>query len=290
MDEVAGTNGVTQQDGRIVLEDAQVLELGELPELISAEDRAFLLAQKQGASRFHKNISYRPASGAIRGLADGQGQERMREVMARYSQRATALLTRIAPSYGAAWSLDYASFRPIEEDGRDLPLLRRNDLLHVDAFPTRPTQGGRILRFFTNISLDQPRVWKTGPPFPELARHWAMAAGLSDQVALGGRVRDAANRLWNVLGGARRTPYDRFMLRFHDYLKTDAAFQAGCSKRDWSFAPGTSWAVFTDAVPHAVFSGCYALEQTVIVPVAALRTSASAPIRILEALLGRALA
>jgi len=290
MDALASTGTALPQDGRPVLEDAQVLLLGELPDLISAEDRAFLLSQKQGASRFHKNISYRPASGVIRGLADPGQLTRMRAIMAGYSQRATAALARLAPGYGAAWSLDYASFRPIEEDGRDLPMLRRNDLLHVDAFPTRPTQGGRILRFFTNISPDQPRIWKTGPPFPELARQWALDAGLKDQLAPGGRLRDAANRVLHALGGARRTPYDRFMLRFHDYLKTNAAFQAGCAKRDWSFAPGTSWAVFTDAVPHAVFSGCYALEQTVIVPVAALRQQATAPIRILEGMLGTSLA
>jgi len=290
MDGAANAGRVGLADGRPVLEAAQVLVLGEVPDLVSAADRAFLLGQKQGASRFHKNISYRPASGAVRGLADPAQRERMQRIMAGYSQRATAHLARLTPGYSAAWSLDYASFRPIEEDGRDLPLLRRNDLLHVDAFPTRPTQGGRILRFFTNISPDQPRIWKTGPPFPELARQWALAAGLLQEFAVGSRARDAANRLLHRMGGARRTPYDRFMLRFHDYLKTSADFQASCAPRDWSFAPGTSWAVFTDAVPHAVFSGCYALEQTVIVPVAALREPATAPVRILEALAGRALA
>jgi len=62
--------------------------------------------------------------------------------------------------------LDFASFRPLEEQGRDLSLHKRNDLLHVDAFPSRPTHGGRILRVFANINPSVGRVWNVGEPFP----------------------------------------------------------------------------------------------------------------------------
>jgi len=47
-----------------------------------------------------------------------------------------------------AWKVDYASFRSIEERGRELPLTKRNDLLHVDAFPTRPVYGDLISALF----------------------------------------------------------------------------------------------------------------------------------------------
>ena len=58
-----------------------------------------------------------------------------------YSQSVTAFLTGFLSPYNGQWQLDYASFRPQEEEGRDLPTKKRNDLLHVDAFPTRPTGG-----------------------------------------------------------------------------------------------------------------------------------------------------
>ena len=45
------------------------------------------------------------------------------------------------------------SYRPVEEATRKLRLKARNDLLHVDAFPTRPTNGWRILRCFVLIDL-----------------------------------------------------------------------------------------------------------------------------------------
>ncbi len=81
-----------------------------------------------------------------------------------------AFLSSFLAPYAGKWILDFASFRPFEEDGRDLPLHKRNDLLHVDAFPSRPTRGGRILRVFTNLNLSKPRVWQTTGPFESFAQ------------------------------------------------------------------------------------------------------------------------
>jgi len=38
-------------------------------------------------------------------------------------------------------------------------------LLHIDAFPSRPMHGRRILRFFANVAPDAPRHWRVGEPF-----------------------------------------------------------------------------------------------------------------------------
>lgn len=277
-------------DAAAILERDGIVAFPAPATLLSEEDRALLLSQRQGASRFHKNVSYRPARAQVRGLADASARAAMQAVMGRWCQRATALLGELVPRYAGAWSLDYASFRPIEEEGRDLPVVRRNDLVHVDAFPTRPTQGRRILRVFLNIAPAQPRIWRTGPPFAEIAQAHAHAAGLARLHRPLARARDAAlRRLAPLLpGGAqrRRSPYDRLMLRLHDHLKQDADFQASCAARTVSFPSGTCWVVFTDAVAHAVLSGCFALEQTVIVPLAAMQEPERAPIRVLERLAG----
>ena len=63
----------------------------------------------------------------------------------------------------------------------------------------------------------------------------------------------------------KRSPYDEFMMRFHNYLKENAAFQQNCPKQHWEFPPGSSWMVYTDMVSHAVLSGQFALEQTLII-------------------------
>jgi hypothetical protein len=90
--------------------------------------------------------------------------------------------------------------------------------------------------------------------------------------------------------GANRSAYDRFMLRFHDYLKQDSSFQRDCPKVRLEFPPGSTWLCYTDAVPHAVLSGQFALEQTFLVDIGAMVLPDQAPIRVLERIAGRPLA
>jgi hypothetical protein len=87
----------------------------------------------------------------------------------------------------------------------------------------------------------------------------------------------------------QRSAYDEFMLRFHDYLKERTDFQRDSSRIQADFPPLSSWIVFTDAVPHAVVSGRFALEQTFIVPLVALIRPENSPLRTLEGIAGQRL-
>jgi hypothetical protein len=206
--------------------------------------------------------------------------------MRQYSQDVTRFLTHFLTPYQGRWQLDYASFRPQEEEGRDLPLRRRNDLLHTDAFPTRPTRGARILRFFNNIHPSRTRDWVVGDPFGLLAplyapQHIALpASGNSASRAL----RSLANAagLGYAIPSLKRSPYDDFMMRFHNFLKENASFQAECRKEYLQFPPGSSWMVYTDMVPHAVLSGQYALEHTFLVEHQAMVSPETSPLSVLE--------
>ena len=177
---------------------------------------------------------------------------------------------------------------------RDLPLHKRNDLMHVDSFPSRPTCGAN----FAVLHEHQPhRVARvaTAERFGPLADRYARQAGLARYAALGSPLR-------RRLGGAARTmkravglraphysPYDRFMLRFHDFLKESGDFQASQDRVQLEFPPGSTWMVFTDSVPHAVLSGRFALEQTYMIPLAAMQCPHLAPVRVLEKLCGQPL-
>jgi len=276
------------------LESGRILFFDGFPCDFPRTDLDFLLQRRQSGSRMHKNISYRPKQDALRGsVAESkEDSERLRNIMRHFSQEITGLLTRVLAPYAPHWSLDFASYRPEEEQGRDLPLHKRNDLLHLDAFPSRPTRGGRILRCFTNINPERSRNWITTDPFPQLAEKYAHPAGLDEITRRG----DSAGRLLNLLRRALgikkngRSAYDKFMLRFHDYLKENSDFQQNCPKIHLPFPPMSTWMCFTDSVPHAVLSGQYALEQTFIIPVRALVTPEQSPIRILEKMAGRPLA
>ncbi|MGH9663723.1 MAG: Kdo hydroxylase family protein [Bryobacteraceae bacterium] len=274
------------------LERGNILYFPRTPFELTASEREFLLTLRLTGGRLHKNIAYRPAQDRVSGVdhATTGVETKLREVMRSYSQRVIHFTGEVLPPYKNKWRLDYASFRPEEEEGRDLPHKKRNDLLHVDAFPSRPTQGDLILRVFTNINPQKSRAWVTSEPFEPLARQYAHDAGLGRIAA--GSALDGARRLLKSAGLplADRSPYDRFMLGFHDYLKANAAYQECCAKYPFEFPPDSTWMVFTDVVPHSVLSGQYALEQTFIVGRDSLVEPEAAPVAILESLSGKRLA
>jgi 3-deoxy-D-manno-oct-2-ulosonic acid (Kdo) hydroxylase len=274
------------------LEAGNILYFPQTPFSFPDGDLKFLLASKQTGAAYHKNIAYRPAENRITGLdkSDGAAVDRLRTIMGRYSQRAEKFLAEFLPSYAGKWKLDFASYRPLEERGRPARLRARNDLPHVDAFPTRPTNGDRILRLFTNINPTQNRVWITSQTFDVLAPRFAKSIGLPRT-----RSKSPMGRIARAFAGAlhwptaRRSPYDTFMHRCHNTMKEDTAFQQSCPKQRWEFPPNSTWMVFTDFVSHAVLEGQYALEQTFIISHRAMVLPEEAPIAILEKLAGHSL-
>lgn len=272
-----------------MLERGRILFFREPPFSFPADDREFLLSQEWTDLRMHKNVSYRPGEDVLRGISgDAAKTERIHQIFRSYSAQVVEFGRNFLAPYAKRWTLDFASFRPIEEERRGLPLHKRNDLLHVDAFPSRPTRGGRILRIFTNLNREKPRVWNTTESFEVLARTHANRAGLRKIADDDGWVSRTVQDWGAKLGfsGFGRTPYDMFMLRFHDYLKENHEFQSKCAKVRLAFPPGSTWLVFTDSVAHAVLSGRFAIEQTFLIPPAALVAPQFAPYKILEQIAG----
>jgi len=273
------------------LEAGVILYFPAPPFDLPQRDVEFLLALKPADSRLHKNISYRPESDLLRGFSDDASKPRVHEIMRHYAAQVRGFVDTFLAPYAGRLQMDYASFRPLEEEGRDLSLHKRNDLLHVDAFPSRPTRGARILRVFTNVNPAKDRVWVVAERFPELASRFAGAAGLPKYANATGAWSQLMRGMSRVgLPVPDRAPYDEFMLHFHDWLKENAEFQqAREGKEQIAFPPLATWLVFTDGVPHSALSGQFAMEQTFIVPVEALVAPEVSPIRVLEKLAGKAM-
>jgi hypothetical protein len=275
------------------LEAGDILYFPVSPPLVPHEDRTFLVTQKQVDAPYHKNVSYRPLEDRLKGIDQDDKTQRVRvhEILRGYSRRATEFMATLLKRYAATWKIDFTSFRPIEESGRRVALHSRNDLLHFDSFPTRPSHGDRLLRIFTNIHPERPRVWITTDHFDALAPLFADRIGLR----LKPKALDAWTR-WTVriathigLPVIDRPPYDHFMLKLHHAMKEDAVFQQTCRKDRWEFPPGSTWIVFTDGTSHACLSGQYMLEQTFIVRRASLAWPDKAPIAVLQKLAGYSL-
>jgi 3-deoxy-D-manno-oct-2-ulosonic acid (Kdo) hydroxylase len=273
------------------LEKGAILIFSAPPFVLPRADLDFLTALRPAASRLHKNISYRPGQDLLRGFAGDGNEARVRDIMRRYAAGTRKFVASFLTPYAGKFHMDYASFRAFEEEGRGLPVHQQNALLHVDAFPNRPTRGARILRVFTNIHPIKERVWEVADGFAELASQFANQAGPGGFPGRPDAVRGLMRGLAALgLPVRERTPYDEFMLRFHDWLKENIAFQtAGEGKERRQFPPMATWLVFTDGVPHAVVSGQFAMEQTFLIPVEALVAPEAAPIRVLEKIAGRTL-
>lgn len=279
------------------LEEGNILFFPQTPIALPKEDIHFLLTLEQTSSGLHKNLAYKPALDRVSGAdvkgANAAASERLHRILREYSQNVTKFLAGFLSPYQARWRLDYGSFRPQEEQGRDLPLRRRNDLMHTDAFPTRPTHGARILRFFNNLHPTRTRDWITGEPFRALVPQFApeRIALPREQSTLTRITKKAASGvgLGRALPALKRSPYDDFMIRFHNFLKENADYQAHGKREAWFFPPGSSWMVYTDMIPHAVLAGQYALEQTYLVAQEAMVAPEHAPLGVLEAMTGEKL-
>jgi hypothetical protein len=232
-----------------------------------------------------KNISFDPATGGLGNTSlSGDDAERLRTMLRRFGDMAETLLRDLLPGYAPALERARTSFRPAEIAGREYSPRHDDRLLHVDAFPSRPMRGRRILRLFSNVAADgASRAWRVGEPFPDFARQFLPRAGAG---------MPGSAWLLQRLGvtKGRRSEYDRIMLRLHDTGKLDAAYQSGAPKADLSFAAGATWLCFTDQVLHAALAGHCALEQTFHLPVASMAFPERSPLRVLERLAERALA
>ncbi|MBV9332196.1 MAG: Kdo hydroxylase family protein [Alphaproteobacteria bacterium] len=256
------------------LENGLVLYFPKLAFCLDAKERDFL--SPAIASGTGKNISLDPDTGALKGSsASGESERRLARMIDRFGQSAQVLVETLIGYRGMERAR--TSFRPVEIEGRSYSPRKDDRLLHVDAFPSRPMRGRRILRVFSNVAADRTRNWNVGEPFEDFARKFLprVRASWPGQAAL-----------FAALGVTRgkRSRYDETMLALHDRVKFDAGYQANAPKTPLGFPPGSSWMVFTDQVLHAALGGAFALEQTFHFDVDVMGEPARAPLRVLERL------
>jgi hypothetical protein len=201
----------------------------------------------------------------------------------RFALCARGLIASLFPAYAPTVVVARTSFRSVEAADRDTSWRKDDRLLHVDAFPSRPSRDTRILRVFNNVNPHgEPRVWRVGEPFEDLAARFLPGI----RPPLPGTARMLA--AFGVTKGVR-SPYDHIMLQLHDRMKADTAYQRNAPSSEVAFPPGSTWVCLSDQVSHAVLRGRYMLEQTLHLPVTAMYAPSRAPLRLLERLTGRAL-
>jgi hypothetical protein len=263
------------------LESGKVLYFPKLPFALLADETGLLRdALSNGRA---KNISRDP-DGRIQGdTASPEEGARLSAMMARFAAQSRDLVLGLFPAFSSGIDQARTSYRPVEIAGRTYSPRNDDKRLHVDAFPSRPQRGRRILRVFSNIHpKGGPRVWHVGEPFEDVAKRYAARAR---------KPLPLEPWLFETLGvtKGRRADYDYLMLGLHDGAKLDARYQETSPQLEFSFPAGTTWLCFTDQTMHAALSGQFCLEQTFHLPLEALRFPERSPLRVLERLTGRTL-
>jgi hypothetical protein len=248
------------------------------------EGNGDLLSSSLLSAQTAKNISYNAADSTLKGtIAADQVRTRLQAMMEAFSAAAARLVCDLFPLYSGNIERGRASYRPVEISGREYSRLKDDRLLHVDAFPSTPTNGRRILRLFCNVDPSgKARLWHVGEPFEEFHRRFLPTIR-----------RPAAPVAWLLAAigvtRGRRSPYDQLMLGLHNCAKRCMAFQTSAAHAKIAFPAGSSWLCFTDQVVHAAVAGQYALEQTFYLNVEAMADPDRSPLKILERATGRKL-
>jgi hypothetical protein len=282
--------GVSGVDARLPerLERGEVIVYPQCPfPLPEGSLRSFLLEHGH-MGRFHKNISYDPGTERATGFShrNRRVREQLSDLLGDFSRVATGWLEGVLPGYAEGWKVDRVSYRPLEEATRKLRPHARNDLLHIDAFPTRPSNGYRILRLFVNLNPSEPRVWITSETFATVLERFGAEAGWPGTPTSWWQ-RCKRELLALVRPARRGSDYDEFMVRFHHFLKAHDEFQERSPKRYYHFPPNSAWLVMSDAATHAVLRGQYALDHSYFVAPATLALPAEAPAALLERACGK---
>ncbi len=265
-----------------VVEDGMVLSFPRLPFVLSEAERRFL--DERWADGKAKNISVRWPAGDLRGAAGSAADlDALRAMVVRYAEMSEAFALRLFPHYRGKLRRGNTSFRPANIAGRQTSWRKDDTRLHVDAFPSNPMHGTRLLRVFCNVNEEgKPREWRVGEPFAAHARRYLPSI-----------TRPIPGSAWLMktigITKRRRTEYDHVMLQLHDHAKADLEFQKDGPQARVDFAPGTTWVVYSDQVLHAAMGGQHMMEQTFYLDVEDLQRPETSPLRTLERLLHRPL-
>lgn len=273
--------GAAAGDYIAALEAGMVLYFPQLAFVLTEQERRFLSPEIRDPKSRNINLN---ADGSLKGaLGDAATQAALAAMIARFRSQASGLIETLAPRYGEHVRLAPTSYRPSQVESRAQSWRADDRRLHVDAFPSRPNRGERILRVFANINPhDEPRVWRVGEPFEAIAQRF-----LPHTKAYS---RWQAQLLKSLhVTKSLRSEYDHLMLQIHDGMKADADYQLNAPQVTMPFAAGSVWVCFSDQAAHAVMSGQFMIEQTLHLPAAEQHDQLAHPLAILRRLTGRIL-
>ncbi len=274
-----------RQEAIEALENGQVIYFPNLSFHLEKDENSLLTPDLVPAKK-SKNISYNPNNQQLKALEEtNPNLPALKKLMQRYATFSESMIQQLFPHYQSSLITARTSFRPVEIAGRQAPSYRKDDTrLHVDAFPSSPNQGRRLLRVFSNINPHgKPRVWRLGDTFESVVDYFKPQLKSTPAI-----YRHLLKHLKITKG--YRTEYDTLMLMLHDTMKADLDYQKTVKQQTLDLAAGGSWIVYTDQASHAATAGQFCCEQTFMLPVKGMQNPDKSPLKVMERVWGRQLA
>jgi 3-deoxy-D-manno-oct-2-ulosonic acid (Kdo) hydroxylase len=225
-----------------------------------------------------RNISLDASSKLKGAVASFETLALLQALLVRYKEYSLQLIDTLLPAYSMHLRLAPTSFRPSEVETRVQSWRADDKRLHVDAFPSRPNRGERILRVFANVNPHGiARVWRVGEPFKSVAEQFLPRC--KPYVAWQAKVLKGLGVTKSL-----RTEYDHLMLQMHDKMKSDLEYQKTAKQETVMFPSHSIWICFSDQTSHAAMSGQFMMEQTMHLSVEQMYCAAESPLEILSSL------
>lgn len=261
------------------LESGKVLHFTNLEFPVSEIEQQYFTAEIR--DKKSRNISLN-ISGELKGvIKNNEAESNLAAMMTRYRTQSHLLVNTILPRYKDHLHLAPTSFRPNQIVTRNQSWRADDKRLHVDAFPSRPNYGERILRVFINVNPNKvPRVWRIGEPFEAIVDRFL--ADTKPYSAWQAKVLNAFG-----ITKSLRSEYDHLMLQLHDSMKRDLNYQRNCPQLTVEFPTGSVWICFSDQTSHAAMSGQFMMEQTFHLPALNQYNPNTSPLAILRNHMGR---
>lgn len=279
--DIRGTALETIEGGGIVLLHDRGFELSVNEHALISEPRRFLVKEprKQNGrptvtfdrergriARSFALIDGRPALGPVRrrSLVTLEG------MMDRFGAWADDIVGQLLPNYAAFLAHDRITYRPNERSTKQP--------LHIDSSYGYPTRGRGMLRLFCNIDpAARARIWQVGERFEPFAQRYLAAV----RPPRPSRTRALLSRLGLL---PSKTRYDHIVAELRRAGKQDQEYQNTAPRALVEFPHRSCWLTLTDLLLHGAVSGRHSLDQTYLLPAAAMNTPSRSSLQILERL------
>ena len=271
----------------VELEKGNVLKLPKLPQLLTEKEWLFFVeAQKEKRKNFVYSLQGNKTFSFVK------NKKNMAKILQKYEKNVSFFLSKLLQSYATFLQKESVFYYHKEEKKESFDQQRLKDLLDVSGNSRQISNGDRFLRFCTNIHPNKEKQWNSSFLFHEMIKKFGtkdiFVLMTKKRKKLSNKIERKMKKFLSMIGFSISVPssYDYLMKDFYDFFKGNKKFSKTSTKQEWHFSPFSSWIFFSDATYLSSMEGEDVIGVNYIVSRKKMLNPETAPVSILERLLG----